>query len=236
MKYHILLVMISHLVFLFLYSIWWLIRADILVWYWFNTCKNELCLKQINHFYLLFQLLFVILQKWDITPLSLHVNKKKCIIILSHMTFIYFFNTYSLSIDKLHWNCRMMILLHVNKNVFNVPCLSLRTQLSPDIVRKNKININLSLTASGGAPSTPTPAAPAAAPASPAPAADYSAQWAEYYRSIGKMKEAEAIEAQIKLKVGLFILYMLKFVGMYVCYSHACMYETTIKLMNQNDI
>ncbi|CAH0717807.1 unnamed protein product, partial [Brenthis ino] len=54
--------------------------------------------------------------------------------------------------------------------------------------------------ASGGAPSTPTPAAPAAAPASPAPAADYSAQWAEYYRSIGKMKEAEAIEAQIKLK------------------------------------
>ncbi|CAH2057155.1 unnamed protein product, partial [Iphiclides podalirius] len=30
--------------------------------------------------------------------------------------------------------------------------------------------------------------------------ADYSAQWAEYYRSIGKMKEAEAIEAQIKLK------------------------------------
>lgn len=28
--------------------------------------------------------------------------------------------------------------------------------------------------------------------------ADYSAQWAEYYRSIGKMKEAEAIEAQMK--------------------------------------
>lgn len=31
--------------------------------------------------------------------------------------------------------------------------------------------------------------------------ADYSAQWAEYYRSIGKVKEAEAIEAQIKNKV-----------------------------------
>jgi len=31
--------------------------------------------------------------------------------------------------------------------------------------------------------------------------ADYSAQWAEYYRSIGKVKEAEAIEAQIKQKV-----------------------------------
>lgn len=30
---------------------------------------------------------------------------------------------------------------------------------------------------------------------------DYSAQWAEYYRSIGKMKEAEAIEAQMKMKV-----------------------------------
>lgn len=30
---------------------------------------------------------------------------------------------------------------------------------------------------------------------------DYSAQWAEYYRSIGKVKEAEAIEAQMKMKV-----------------------------------
>lgn len=30
---------------------------------------------------------------------------------------------------------------------------------------------------------------------------DYSAQWAEYYRSIGKHKEAEAIEAQMKNKV-----------------------------------
>ncbi|XP_074108570.1 P-element somatic inhibitor isoform X2 [Cotesia typhae] len=32
--------------------------------------------------------------------------------------------------------------------------------------------------------------------------ADYSAQWAEYYRSIGKMKEAEAIEAQMKAGKG----------------------------------
>ena len=31
--------------------------------------------------------------------------------------------------------------------------------------------------------------------------ADYSAQWAEYYRSTGKLKEAEAIEAQMKQKV-----------------------------------
>ncbi|XP_044743184.1 far upstream element-binding protein 3 isoform X2 [Chrysoperla carnea] len=31
---------------------------------------------------------------------------------------------------------------------------------------------------------------------------DYSAQWAEYYRSIGKIKEAEAIEAQMKSKTG----------------------------------
>ncbi|XP_047001451.1 far upstream element-binding protein 1 isoform X2 [Schistocerca americana] len=48
-------------------------------------------------------------------------------------------------------------------------------------------------------------------PAGPGPQAattqngqpDYSAQWAEYYRSIGKIKEAEAIEAQMKAgKVG----------------------------------
>lgn len=40
----------------------------------------------------------------------------------------------------------------------------------------------------------------------PAPVAgsnqpDYSKQWAEYYRSIGKNDEAEAIESQIKPKV-----------------------------------
>ncbi|XP_064074960.1 far upstream element-binding protein 3 isoform X3 [Vanessa tameamea] len=52
----------------------------------------------------------------------------------------------------------------------------------------------------GGAPTTPTSAPASAQPASPAPAADYSAQWAEYYRGIGKIKEAEAIEAQIKIK------------------------------------
>ena len=27
---------------------------------------------------------------------------------------------------------------------------------------------------------------------------DYSAQWADYYRSVGKIKEAEAIEAQMR--------------------------------------
>lgn len=58
----------------------------------------------------------------------------------------------------------------------------------------------------GGAPGgvPPTAPAPAAAPQGPGPAGgggpDYSAQWAEYYRSIGKTKEAEAIEAQIRAK------------------------------------
>ncbi len=32
--------------------------------------------------------------------------------------------------------------------------------------------------------------------------ADYSAQWADYYRSIGKVREAEAIEIQMKQKNG----------------------------------
>lgn len=36
---------------------------------------------------------------------------------------------------------------------------------------------------------------------------DYSKQWAEYYRSIGKIEEAEAIENQIKAnKVSISIL------------------------------
>lgn len=45
------------------------------------------------------------------------------------------------------------------------------------------------------------PAAQAAVPNGAAAQPDYSAQWAEYYRSIGKIKEAEAIEAQMKNKV-----------------------------------
>jgi far upstream element-binding protein len=44
-------------------------------------------------------------------------------------------------------------------------------------------------------------AAPAANGAAQNGGADYSAQWAEYYRSIGKVKEAETIEAQMKQKV-----------------------------------
>ena len=49
-------------------------------------------------------------------------------------------------------------------------------------------------------PAQPQAAAPAAAAAPGAP--DYSAQWAEYYRSMGKTKEAEQIEAQIRAKNG----------------------------------
>jgi far upstream element-binding protein len=52
----------------------------------------------------------------------------------------------------------------------------------------------------------PQPAQQQAPQAGPQPggvaqngAPDYSLQWAEYYRSVGKIKEAEAIEAQIKM-------------------------------------
>ena len=69
--------------------------------------------------------------------------------------------------------------------------------------------LNISFLSQGGpsAAPAPQPAAPAAAPGggggsqNGAGGADYSAQWAEYYRSIGKVKEAEAIEQQMKQKV-----------------------------------
>jgi far upstream element-binding protein len=51
-----------------------------------------------------------------------------------------------------------------------------------------------------GPPAAPAPAAPQAVPAGGGAGPDYSAQWAEYYRSIGKVKEAEAIENQIRAK------------------------------------
>lgn len=61
-------------------------------------------------------------------------------------------------------------------------------------------------------PAQTQPAAGSAAGGASQP--DYSAQWAEYYRSIGKHKEAEAIEAQMKNKVSLigivwFVMQML---------------------------
>lgn len=37
---------------------------------------------------------------------------------------------------------------------------------------------------------------------------DYSAQWAEYYRSIGKIEEAEAIEKQMKVSVSNAMIYL----------------------------
>ena len=40
-----------------------------------------------------------------------------------------------------------------------------------------------------------------AAPVQSQQASDYSAQWAEYYRSVGKIQEADAIEAQMRVKV-----------------------------------
>ena len=59
--------------------------------------------------------------------------------------------------------------------------------------------------APAAAPAVQPPVVPQAAPAANGAAqnggADYSAQWAEYYRSIGKVKEAETIEAQMKQKV-----------------------------------
>ena len=60
------------------------------------------------------------------------------------------------------------------------------------------------------APAAQPAAAPAGVPGSNGAqnggSADYSAQWADYYRSIGKVKEAEAIEAQMKQKVNIIIV------------------------------
>merc|ERR1719244_895168 len=56
----------------------------------------------------------------------------------------------------------------------------------------------------GGQPAAPQPG-PGGAAMAPAPVqqtTDYSAQWAEYYRSIGKVQEAEAIEKNMRAKSG----------------------------------
>lgn len=72
--------------------------------------------------------------------------------------------------------------------------------------------------AAGGAmPGAAAPAPQAVQSAAPATAAttadgqpDYSRQWAEYYRNMGKIKEAEAIEAQMKNKVCFSVLLLVQ--------------------------
>lgn len=65
-----------------------------------------------------------------------------------------------------------------------------------------------------------TQSASIAQPAAPSTGAqpDYSAQWAEYYRSLGKHKEAEAIEAQMKAKVTIIIY----FIGDIMLHNQIC--------------
>lgn len=54
----------------------------------------------------------------------------------------------------------------------------------------------------GGAPGGAQPGPGGLAPAPGPQSTDYSAQWAEYYRSIGKHQEAEAIEKNMRAKSG----------------------------------
>lgn len=66
--------------------------------------------------------------------------------------------------------------------------------------------------------------------------ADFSAQWAEYYRSIGKIKEAEAIEAQ--MKVGKVSYEQLKIshiarIGYNFCHQRLNNYLISLKLIRQ---
>ncbi|CAG9853562.1 unnamed protein product [Phyllotreta striolata] len=70
------------------------------------------------------------------------------------------------------------------------------------IEQQAKAKVASGAAAPGMPQSAPVAGAASAAVASAAGQgqADYSAQWAEYYRSIGKVKEAEVIEAQMKNK------------------------------------
>jgi len=59
--------------------------------------------------------------------------------------------------------------------------------------------------ARGGGGAAPQPGPPQPAAMAPAPVqatTDYSQQWADYYRSVGKVQEAEAIEKQMRAKSG----------------------------------
>ena len=71
--------------------------------------------------------------------------------------------------------------------------------MAADINRTFSFNVKAVRSAASVQPAA-QPMAAAAANGTP----DYSAQWAEYYRSQGKIKEAEEIEAQMKQKVLFF--------------------------------
>lgn len=69
-----------------------------------------------------------------------------------------------------------------------------------------------------GAPSAPQAAAPAAPGGGGSSQQDYSAEWASYYRSIGKNDEADAIEKQIANRVRRLEYFVLVFEFAYLFY------------------